>query len=205
MGTYSGLPRDFVFQGSVVKQDENYTTVRMFPGLDLDLRKADIAEIDEAADEVTQRPFVRIKLKEGAEVAANFTPRLARLALANEGVPFAYGGFDQDSRHSLPSGSLESILPLIDRRGLALFQGKMPEANWGDLAGGVVVASDTATTTTKSTETTSSKKVPYDTPYDLGPEKGIGHKQDEGDKEVVIADDTSKDTPSDKTDTGDWY
>lgn len=37
MSESTGTPRDFVFQGTVVRQDENHTTVRLFPGLDLDL------------------------------------------------------------------------------------------------------------------------------------------------------------------------
>lgn len=201
MGTWSGFPRDFVFQGSVVRQDEEYTTVRMFPGLDLDLRKADIAEIDEAADEVTERPYVRIKLKENAEVAANFTPRLARLALENEGVPFAYGGSSGDVSHALPSGLVNSILPHVDRHGLALFQRRMGEANWGGLAGGTIVMSATTYLTNPTdTDQDTPRMIQHDTllnPNDPSEGKILDTET------VTVKDPPIKDGTKD-TKTGDW-
>lgn len=143
---------------------------------------------------------MRVKLRDDAEVSANFKPRLARLALAAVGVPFAYGGIEEGARHALPSGGFDSILPLIDARGLSLFRKKMPEDTWGALAGGAVLASNTTSNTTSNTDTQSDRRIEYDTVTDVGGQ--VTHTPDH--ETMSVGDDTKTDTASD-TKTGDWY
>jgi hypothetical protein len=112
----------------VVKKDQDNVTVSLFPGLMLDVRHQDIEHIEEAQDPVTGRTYVFIKLKDEADVTANFRPRLARLALAaGERVPFTYGGVDASlGRHALPSGGAASVPPVMDPTAIRVLTALLP-------------------------------------------------------------------------------
>jgi hypothetical protein len=157
MSGTSGESGHFIFHGTILKRDDTYVTVRLFPGLVLDVRTQDIEEIEEAEDEVTQRAYVRVRLKPDAEISANFKPRLARLALAAQGVPFAFGGTDKESMpHALPSGGAASLPPVLDPRGLAVFARSLPPETWGALAalaGSAQLAGTKTTTYTTESQT----------------------------------------------------
>lgn len=158
--------RHFVFHGTIVKKDKEHVTVRLFPGLQLDVRARDIDEIDEAVDDLTQRAYARIKLKEDAEIRANFTPRLARLAANAEGVPFAFGGHTEGARHVLPSGSLDPLMPVLDRNALAAFRSSLPPETWGALASAAsraMLSSSTTYSTQTSTDISTNASTTYDT------------------------------------------
>jgi hypothetical protein len=106
----------FAFHGTIVKREGRDVTVSLFPGLILDVRAGDIEHIEEAEDPATGRTYVYIKLRDDADVRANFRPRLARLAAAaGQAAPFVLGGTDMGSgRHALPSGGAASIPPALD-------------------------------------------------------------------------------------------
>jgi hypothetical protein len=142
-----------IFNGTVVKRDAKFISVRLFPGLTVDVRKEDIEEIEEVEDEVTKRAYVRIRLRPDADVSANFKPRLARLAMAAEGdVPFAFGGEGGGVPHAMPSGGAQPVIPAMDPRGLEVFARQLPPHVWGALAARlgstVQVASSTTTVST---------------------------------------------------------
>lgn len=127
-------PKEFVFHGTIVQQEKDVTLVRLFPGLNLEVQTKDIDELEEATDDLTQRTYVRVKLKQDANIKTNFQPRLARLASAAEGVPFAYGGAVEGAGHALPSGSPLPVWPPVDPRGIAAFQGRLSGETLRDLA-----------------------------------------------------------------------
>ncbi len=126
--------RQFAFHGTIVRRDRDFLTIQIFPGLTLDVRAGDVTATDEVVDEVTQRSYVRVELDEHADLAANFKPRLARLALEAAGVPFAFGGASPEVPHGLVSGGAPSLPPAVDPKAVAALAGKVPPQAWGALA-----------------------------------------------------------------------
>jgi hypothetical protein len=82
----------FVFHGVVIERNTETVSLRISPGVVVEVKTADIQELEEATDEVSRRAYVRVQLKEDAEFRATFQPKLARLAAAGSGVPFGVGG-----------------------------------------------------------------------------------------------------------------
>ena len=168
-------PPQFVFCGTVVRKTEKVVSVRLIPGLVLDLRTEDIDEIEEATDEITERAYVRVCLKPDAEISANFKPRLARLAAQAEGRPYVLGGAVEEGAPSyeeivdedLPleeeivdGDGVRSVLPAIDPEGLAAFAKSLPPESWDALSD--AMAGDNARLVALAA---SSKKTKYRTKY----------------------------------------
>ncbi len=85
-----------VLQGYVLRSDEQYITLQVFPGIDVDIERCRFASLEEATDPVSGTTFVRIGLSVQADPHATFEPRLARLAeSAAGGVPFTAGGLPE--------------------------------------------------------------------------------------------------------------
>jgi len=178
-------PPHFAFHGSIVSKDREKTVVRLFPGLSLDVRTDDIAELEEIEDTVTRRSFVRVKLRPDADVAANFQPRLARMALEARGdVPFAYGGTSTVERpHAMPSGGAQPIVPGVDLSAVQAFEGRLPPHAWGELVnrlgGDVMLAKSTSSNTSSTTNKQTSHATVSDTAVDI--DGSIMHTPDSGD------------------------
>ena len=81
-----------IFQGTVVSKSDEYITIDLNPGVQVEVKTSDVEELEEATDEATRRTYVRVKLNPDADFTANFQPKLARLASAVQGVPFGFGG-----------------------------------------------------------------------------------------------------------------
>lgn len=115
---------EFVFNGTVVERSDENVTVQVVPGLVLDVRTDDIAVLEEETDPLTQRTYVHIRLRDGAEMTMNFKPRLARLSAEAERVPFVLGGRPQSDEavHGMPGGGVPALPPLIDVAGAPLFE-----------------------------------------------------------------------------------
>ncbi|GAA5524412.1 hypothetical protein Maes01_00969 [Microbulbifer aestuariivivens] len=98
----SGEP--IVFEGSVIKKDKGHISVQLHPGLVVDIRKEDIESLEEAADEITGRSYIRIVVKPDCSISATFQPRVARLTMTSEGTgsgdscarPFGLGGLSTE-------------------------------------------------------------------------------------------------------------
>lgn len=114
---------EFVFNGTIVKRDDEHISAQICPGFIVDVRTEDVAELEEDTDPVTQRTYVRMRMNADADIGMNFRPRLARIAAEADNVPFVLGGSPRlgDPVHGMPGGGAGSIPPLVDEFGASLF------------------------------------------------------------------------------------
>lgn len=85
-----------ILEGFLVKDDKklkgDIVSLQLFPGVLVDIKKADVKEMEEATDPVTGRTFVKLSVSEAAEINSLFQLKLARLALSRDSqdIPYSF-------------------------------------------------------------------------------------------------------------------
>ena len=73
-----------ILEGSVVKETKEAFSLQVFPGAVVELSRDKCETLEEGTDPLTGKSFLRIVLKENAEIRAVFTPRLIKLAASRD-------------------------------------------------------------------------------------------------------------------------
>lgn len=84
-------------EGFLVSQKGGRLTFQVHPGLTIEVDEKACEKVEQAADPVSGKTYVRITLSPDADLNATFQPKLARLALTSgaSGVPFTMGGLPE--------------------------------------------------------------------------------------------------------------
>lgn len=66
------FPSSSIFHGFISNRTEERLTIRLAPGVEIEVTQTNIEEIEEATDKATHRTYVRVKLKKDAEFSGIF-------------------------------------------------------------------------------------------------------------------------------------
>jgi hypothetical protein len=73
-----------ILEGSVVNETKEGISLQIFPGAVVELSRDKYESLEEGTDHLTGKSFLRITLKDDAEIRAVFTPRLIKLAVSRD-------------------------------------------------------------------------------------------------------------------------
>jgi hypothetical protein len=87
---FSGEP--IILEGTVLKSEQATVSLEMHPGLVVELKPEQVSKLEESTDPVSGRSLLRVTMQADAPISVLFQPKLARLALTHQAVPFSVGG-----------------------------------------------------------------------------------------------------------------